>query len=150
MMENSKFYTRSKIWLEDSQGNVVFGLGRYRILNEIKHQGSLNAAAKKLKMGYRAIWARINATEERLGQSLLVKKVGGTSGGGSQLTPLAEDLLKRFDKIRINIEQKTDLLFEEDLGSHMVINPKKDSKTGKLCGKGNQEEDIDFPDQALL
>jgi molybdate transport system regulatory protein len=124
-MEKQKFYTRSKIWLEDSQGNVVFGLGRYRILKAIQRQGSLNAAAKELKMGYRAIWARIHATEERLGQRLLVKKKGGSSGGGSALTPLAEDLVKRFDRIRISVEQKTDLLFEEDLGSQMVINPEK-------------------------
>lgn len=127
-MKRQKFYACSKIWLEDSQGNVVFGLGRYRIFKAVKHLGSLNAAAKELKMGYRAIWARIHATEERLGQSLLIKKVGGPSGGGSQLTPLAEDLLGRFDRIRRSVEQKTDLLFEEDLGSHMVINPKKMQK----------------------
>lgn len=142
-METNKFYTRSKIWLEDSQGNVVFGLGRYRILKAIENLGSLNAAAKNLKMGYRAMWARINATEDRLGQSLLVKKVGGTSGGGSQLTPLAEDLLERFDRIRFYIEQKTDLLFEEDLGSHMIINPEKKSGAGNCCGKRSQEEDFD-------
>ncbi len=124
-MGTHTFYTRSKIWLEDAQGNVVFGLGRYRILKAIKHSGSLNAASKELKMGYRAIWARIHATEERLGQNLLVKKTGGPSGGGSQLTPLAEELILRFEKIRINIEEKTDLAFEEDLGGHMSINSEK-------------------------
>lgn len=131
MEKRYQFFTRSKIWLEDAHGNVVFGLGRYRILKLIKEFGSLNAAAKELKMGYRAIWARIHATEERLGQRLLVKKAGGPSGGGSQLTPLAEDLLERFDKIRASIERKTDLLFEEDFGSRLPINPRKHTASRK-------------------
>lgn len=128
MMDSHHFFPRSKIWIEDSKGNVVFGLGRYRILKTIKRTGSLNAAAKELKMGYRAIWARIHATEERLGQPLLVKKAGGPSGGGSELTPLAEELILRFERIRQSVEDKTDLLFEEDLGGQLLINP---SKTGK-------------------
>ncbi len=126
-METQRFYTRSKIWLEDSEGNVVFGLGRYKIFKTIKALGSLNAAAKKLRMGYPAIWSRIHATEKRLGQRLVIKKTGGVNGGGSELTPLAEDLLDQFDRISACIEQKTDLLFEESLGSRMTINPKEEA-----------------------
>ena len=126
-MDKPEFFARSKIWLEDSHGEVVFGLGRYRILKTIKKVGSLNAAAKELKMGYRAIWARIHATEARLGQPLLKKKAGGASGGGSQLTPLAEDLVERFDKIRISVEKKTDLMFEKDLGECLAIKTCKKS-----------------------
>ena len=84
-MTSHKFHSRSKIWIEDDHGNVVFGLGRYRILTLIKEKGSLQAAAKQLKMGYRGIWGRIKATEERLGEKLLIKTVGGRKGGGSQL-----------------------------------------------------------------
>jgi molybdate transport system regulatory protein len=47
--------------------------------------------------------------------------VGGARGGGSQLTPLAEDLLLRFDRIRVIVEQKTDALFESDMESHIII-----------------------------
>ena len=126
MMETQKLYARSKIWLEDSDGKVVFGLGRYKIFKTIQTLGSLNAAAKELKMGYPAIWARIHATEERLGKSLLVKKTGGTSGGGSQLTPLAEELIDHFEKIQASVEQETDSLFAENLGAYMDLGLKKD------------------------
>lgn len=121
-----KFFTRSKIWLEDEQGNVVFGLGRYRILKAIQQAGSLNAAAKELKMGYRAIWARINATEKRLGMNLLVKQKGGAKGGGSQLTPLAKELIRQFERIRARVEEQTDVMFEKKFGDHMNINPPGD------------------------
>gem|GEM_PF-5436330 len=71
------------------------------------------------------VWARIHATEERLGKSLLITKKGGKKEGGSKLTPIAEDLLQRFDKIKTVIEKKTDLLFEEDMTSCLVIDSKK-------------------------
>jgi molybdate transport system regulatory protein len=121
-MEIPRLYTRSKIWLEDADGNVVFGLGRYRMLEAINRLGSLNAAAKELNMGYRALWARIHATEERLGRELLFKKKGGSTGGGSQLTPLALALLERFETIRHRIEQETDAVFEKNLGTQLDLN----------------------------
>ncbi|MDY6824905.1 MAG: LysR family transcriptional regulator [Thermodesulfobacteriota bacterium] len=121
-MNTPTLYTRSKIWLEDAQGNVVFGLGRYRMLEAVQRLGSINAAAKELKMGYRAVWARIHATEERLGQDLLVKKTGGSTGGGSRLTPLAEALVQRFESIRQCVENETDTLFEQALGEQLDLN----------------------------
>lgn len=61
------------------------------------------------------------------GQSLLVKKTGGTSGGGSQLPPLAEELIEHVEKIQASVEQKTDSLFAENLEAYMDLNLKKDS-----------------------
>ncbi|MBF0378750.1 MAG: LysR family transcriptional regulator [Desulfamplus sp.] len=116
------FHTRSKIWLEDDDGNVVFGLGRLRMLNAIKEHGSLLGASKALNMGYRAIWSRIRSTEKRLGLPLLVTKQGGAKGGGSKLTPLAESLIQEFEKVYKSIEKITDNEFEKTLGNHIVIN----------------------------
>lgn len=118
--EKKDFHIRSKIWVEDNQGNVVFGLGRFRIFSAIKEHGSIHGASKAMKMGYRAIWARIKATEERLGQKLLIKKTGGAKGGGSQLTPLAEKLLDEFTKVHKCIEDKTDDQFEIYLKPHII------------------------------
>lgn len=116
------FHTRSKIWIEDDEGNVVFGLGRFRMLHAIKEHGSLLAASKALNMGYKAIWSRVKSTEERLGAALLVKKTGGARGGGSELTPLAECLLEEFAKVYKSIEKLTDDEFEKTLGNHISIN----------------------------
>ncbi|MBF0229838.1 MAG: LysR family transcriptional regulator [Desulfamplus sp.] len=120
------FHTRSKIWLEDDDGNVVFGLGRLRMLNAIKEHGSLLGASKALNMGYRAIWSRIKSTEKRLGLPLLIKKQGGSKGGGSKLTPLAESLIQEFEKVYKSIEKITDDEFEKTLGNHIVINNSED------------------------
>ncbi len=110
--EKKAFYIRSKVWIEDDAGNVVFGLGRMRILEAVQRLGSINAAAKELKMGYRAIWGRITASEERLGKPLLVRNIGGSSGGGSELTPFARSLMERFRTLHRTVEIESDALFD--------------------------------------
>ena len=118
----TSFYTRSNIWIQDAEGNVIFGFGRVRILRAIQRTGSIHAASKELGIGYRAIWGRIKATEERLGEKLLTKTIGGAKGGGSQLTPLAENLLTEFDKAQKYIEKETDKTLEKRLGDYLPLN----------------------------
>jgi molybdate transport system regulatory protein len=113
MKDNRKrFFIRSKVWIEDEDGKVIFGLGRLHMLEAIHRSGSIQAAAKELKMSYRAVWGRIKATEERLGAPLLVKSIGGAAGGGSQLTPLALRLVAQFRELHRTIAIDSDGLFE--------------------------------------
>jgi molybdate transport system regulatory protein len=107
------YHIKSKIWIEDDLGNVIFGLGRLRMLSAIDKFGSINAAAKELKMSYRALWGKIKATEEGLGEPLLVRSTGGMSGGGSQLTELARNLIREFDKMHTYINSETDTFFQK-------------------------------------
>jgi len=72
-------------------------------------------------MGYRAVWARMTATEKRLGQKLLIRKSGGAAGGGSQLTPLAETMLLQYENVQKDIEKTTDTKFLDALGEHINI-----------------------------
>ncbi len=62
--------------------------------------GSLNAAAKKLGMSYRAAWGRVRASEQRLGISLIEKgsmKKAAPDGGGKSLLQQFEELEKRLN-----------------------------------------------------
>ena len=103
---------KSKVWLEDRQGRITFGLGRMRTLKPTQKCGSLNAAAKDLKMSYRAVWGKIKVTEEALGKPLLVKSQGGSAGGGSTLTPYAHILMNRYRALSRVIDNQADNLFE--------------------------------------
>ena len=114
MPENTKpLFIRSKIWIEDDSGNVVFGLGRYKIFEAIHRSGSIQAASKELKMSYRAVWGRIKATEERLDRQMLIRNVGGAAGGGSRLTPFAKSLVEQFKQLHKNILTQSDDLFKK-------------------------------------
>jgi molybdate transport system regulatory protein len=111
--KTSKLKVKSKIWIENDKEAMVFGLGRLRILDAIEKHGSILGASKALNMSYRAAWGKIKATEERLGQPLLKRKVGGGSGGGSKLTPFANALLQKFRYLQSLVEKEADMLFED-------------------------------------
>lgn len=106
-----KLAVKSKIWIEDEEGNVVFGAGRLRIMNAVEEHGSILGAAKALGMSYRAVWGKIKATEERLGQPILQKQTGGVHGGGSTLTPFGRTLIKRFGELEDLTRSSADTLF---------------------------------------
>ena len=84
---------KHKIWLE-VDGRVFFGPGRDLLLKAIDECRSLNAAAKKLDMSYRAAWGRVKASEERLGIRLVETEPGRT---GMHLTETARQLIRQFD-----------------------------------------------------
>ncbi len=102
----SLYSVRSKVWIEDAEGNVVLGPGRYRMLEAVRRLGSLQSAARELRMSYKALWARISATEARLGQALLDK-----DRSGSRLTPAAEELLQRYIRLDRRVAAECDELF---------------------------------------
>ncbi len=117
--DKKNFYIRSKIWIEDESGEVIFGLGRLRILDAVSRLGSIQGAAKELKMSYRAVWGRIKATETRLDCELLLRSTGGNSGGGSQLTPFAETLVKQFRRLHRHVNVKSDAEFDKTINPYI-------------------------------
>jgi molybdate transport system regulatory protein len=112
--KSKKIVVKSKVWIEDENGAMIFGDGRVQLLNAVDKSGSLLSAAKELRMSYRAAWGKIKATEERLGRRLLISRAGGNSGGGSQLTPFGKALVERYRHLK-NLCSKTSDTFFEDL-----------------------------------
>jgi molybdate transport system regulatory protein len=112
---SQRFAIRSKIWIEDAEGQVAFGLGRYRILKSVQRTGSLHAAAKELKMSYRAVWMRIRASEESIGQPLVVR-----DGNGSRLTAYAEALMQQFESLQSKVNQDSDAMFSRLLAEQLL------------------------------
>ena len=103
-----------KVWL-DCDGKA-FGEGPDRLLERVDACGSLHKAAAEMKMSYRKAWLMLRAMERRLGFPLLVRKVGGVSGGGSQLTPEARDLMKRYDAFRRDVEGALQEIYTKHFG----------------------------------
>jgi molybdate transport system regulatory protein len=108
-----------KIWIE-KDGKVVFGHGREELFLAIDECRSLNAAAKKLNMSYRAAWGRLRASEERLGVKL-VDSDGAKKG--MTLTPAGKAMLEKFRRLEKDVDaylQKTSrelaVLMEHDAG----------------------------------
>ena len=115
MKEKTAFAIRSKIWIEDAEGNIVFGLGRYRILDMIRRLGSMHAVAKELRMSYRAVWMRVRTSEERIGKPLVVRE-----GKGSMLTPFAENLIKQFKRLHTIVEAESDEVYSSLMSDQLT------------------------------
>jgi molybdate transport system regulatory protein len=115
MTKAAQLRLRTRIWVEDEAGNMVFGLGRVKILESIHRTGSINAAAKELKMSYKAVWERLKVTEERLGAELVIRRKGGASGGSSYLSDFAHQLLAGFQELHQSVLSCDDQQFEEIL-----------------------------------
>jgi molybdate transport system regulatory protein len=107
---------KHKIWIEKN-GKVVFGKGRDDILKAIDEQRSLNAAAKKLEMSYRAAWGRLKASEERMGMKLVDI---GLHDKSMQLTPQARAIIERFEKLENDVEK---LMHNADQDFQKLIRP---------------------------
>ena len=112
--KSTAFAIRSKIWIEDMEGNVVFGLGRYRILDMVRRSGSMHAAARQLRMSYRAVWMRIRTSEERIGKPLVVRE-----GKGSKLTLFAHNLIKQFKRLHTIVEAESDEVYNSLMSDHL-------------------------------
>ncbi len=102
---------KSKLWLENEKGEVVFGEGRLRILDAIEKHGSIHEAAQELHMSYRAVWEKIRKAEGRLGRPLLLRKTGGIKGGGSVLTPFARQIIDLYNRLKMQRETAMDRFF---------------------------------------
>lgn len=74
----------------------------------------MQAAAVKMKMGYKALWMRVRASEERMGTPLVVRK-----GRGSCLTPFAENLMKQFRRLQLIVHQESDEVYDNLMSDHM-------------------------------
>jgi molybdate transport system regulatory protein len=83
-----------KLWL--TQEEKAFGEGPCELLERIRSSGSLKKAAEEMGMSYSKAWTVIRRAEKQLGVTLLLRKAGGTEGGGSLLTAEAHDLITRY------------------------------------------------------
>lgn len=89
---------RVKIWLERGDA-VVLSEYRARLLEAIALHGSVAAAAAALHLPVRTAWKKLREMEAAAGIPLLESGSGGSTGGGSALTPEARAMVGAFRRI---------------------------------------------------
>jgi molybdate transport system regulatory protein len=99
-MPTQKKHTPSaRIWLE-YKGEPILGKGGAEILEAIKKENSISKGAEAVGMSYRYVWNYLAKTEKILGEPILKRYKGGKAGGGgAQLTPMGETLLKEYKRV---------------------------------------------------
>jgi len=105
-----------KIWLL-KKNEKAFGQGPCDLLRRVEKTNSLHQAALQMGMSYNKAWRLIQLLEKRLGFPLLEKRVGGQSGGGSQVTPRAKDLIKRYERFETDAIKAIEKAYQKHFGS---------------------------------
>ena len=98
-----------KHWL-NLHGKPLFGEGRMDLLKAVRETGSILQAAGKTGIQYKRAWVLLHDAEQRLGAKLLFSDRGGAGGGGTSITPLAETLLKIWEKSEEDFNRMLDRL----------------------------------------
>ena len=104
-----------KISIADERNRGFFGIGIVWLLEEIEKTGSINKAAKNMRMSYSKAHKILKRAEEKFGKKLLIKKKGGIERGGSELTDFGKEFIKKYKIFQKSIKDFADKKFESEI-----------------------------------
>ena len=90
-----------------------FGPGVSQLLKRVDELHSLRAAALSMSMAYSKAWSIIRAAEQGFGCKLLHSTIGGSGGGGAELTDEARQMIDAYDAYCEKLRAYGAALFEE-------------------------------------
>ncbi len=97
-----------RIWLETTSGNVTerfVGIGRMELLQHIQRTGSINQAAKAMRMSYKRAWQLVHSMNTLADSPLVATQTGGEKGGGAVVTPEGEKYLLHYHALHERFQQ---------------------------------------------
>lgn len=89
---------RGRIWIDGPEGTFL-GYGRIILLERIREDGSITAAARSMEMSYRHAWELVESMNRQAVSPLVVSAAGGKGGGGARLTKAGEEAISLFWKL---------------------------------------------------
>ena len=81
------------------------GWGRVILLERIEKFGSIAAAAKSMRLGYRNAWLWVEAMNRLAQVPLVVKSTGGERGGFARLTEEGRRIVSEYKKERARVRE---------------------------------------------
>ncbi len=91
-----KVQFRVRIYKDES---IAIGPGKVALLEAIANTGSISAAAREIGMSYRRAWLLLDETNQSLKSPAVETASGGARGGGTALTPVGEEIVRRYRAI---------------------------------------------------
>jgi molybdate transport system regulatory protein len=98
------YTVRGRVWLE-KDGELYMGGGRVMLLERVEQLGSIAAAARSMKLGYRNAWLWIESANRLAPSPLIEKTTGGTGGGHARLTEEGKKAVARYKNLRARFEE---------------------------------------------
>jgi len=92
MKPEVRFHIRER----GEETELAIGPGKVALLEAIAQTGSITSSAKKLGMSYRRAWLLVDETNRCLVRPAVQTAAGGERGGGTALTPVGVELVRRY------------------------------------------------------
>ncbi len=83
---------------------TALGPGKVDLLESIAETGSISAAARAMGMSYRRAWLLVDTMNRCFHGDLVTKATGGRGGGGTKVTPMGLDVLRRYRDMEAKAE----------------------------------------------
>lgn len=85
-----------RLFIRCVEGEVRLGPGKIQLLELIDTHGSISEAARAMNMSYRRAWLLIDELNHLFKRPLVVTRLGGSTGGGAELTSTGRSLLQHY------------------------------------------------------
>lgn len=113
----------------DFNDQCSVGVGKISLLEAIARTGSLSQAARDIGMSYRRAWLLIDSMNADFDTRVISATVGGSGGGGAQLTPFGRELVQAYR----NLEARLAPLAAEQMSgvAAHVAGPRRGAKSAR-------------------
>jgi molybdate transport system regulatory protein len=81
------------------ESGARIGPGKAKLLESIRDNGSISAAARDMGMSYKRAWVLLDSINRAFTEPVVTAAPGGAGGGGARLTPFGAELLERYNRI---------------------------------------------------
>ena len=111
--KRSRLYIKTKTWIENEKGELLFGKGKTQVLEDVEKTGSISGAAERLGMNYKKTWSHVQILQKSFDRPLVETQKGGGSRGGTTLSPEAYELMEAYKTLQKDIEEYANRRFKE-------------------------------------
>lgn len=111
--KGKKMIVKTKTWIENAEGELLFGKGKTEVLEVIAETGSISKAAEILGMNYKKCWTHLQILAKNLDEELVNTKQGGGESAGTTLNPRAYELINAYKQLQRDIEDFANKRFKE-------------------------------------
>jgi molybdopterin-guanine dinucleotide biosynthesis adapter protein len=134
MKHSPRFKLQSSQRIVDQNNRIVMAEGRMVLLEKIVETGSINQAAKLMRMSYKSAWSKIRSTE----QHFQIKIVHSDKAHGTKLTQAGQDLLSKYKQL------KKQCLAADDAAFNAMFYPSEDTETVAVKSAAGRTPIISF------
>ncbi|CZE49893.1 winged helix-turn-helix domain-containing protein [Campylobacter geochelonis] len=111
--KGKKMVIKTKTWIENGSGELLFGKGKTEVLDVISQTGSIKAASEVLEMNYKKCWTHLKILQTNLNEELFETTQGGGKNAGTVLKPRAYELMNAYKQLEKDIEEFANKRFKE-------------------------------------